>query len=70
MNIIHRFEVAGMTCKNCKAHVERGISTIDGVEDVYADLETGEVSVTGRNISFDKIKEAVEMAGYIYKGKI
>jgi copper chaperone len=70
MEMIQIFKVEGMACKNCKAHVEREISEIDGIEDVSADLITGEVSISGHNISNDKIKDAVERAGYIFKGRL
>lgn len=66
MSIVQQFKVGGMSCKNCKAHVEREISEIDGIEDVYADLITGEVSVTGTAIDEGKVKEAVEKAGYVF----
>jgi copper chaperone CopZ len=70
MKTVQLFKVEGMTCKNCKAHVERDIAQIDGIEDVYADLATGEVEITGNNISFEKIKDTVEKAGYVFKGMV
>jgi len=69
MELVQKFKVAGMTCKNCKAHVERDILEIEGIEEVYADLVSGEVEVTGHNFTIDKIKEAVEKAGYVFKGR-
>ena len=62
------FIVEGMTCKNCKAHVENGIRSILGVEEVIADNITGQVKVKGETISEEMIKAAVEKAGYRYKG--
>jgi len=66
---VKTFLVEGMSCKNCKAHVERDIMGVDGVEDVIADLSTGEVKVTGENLSEEEIRTLVEAAGYSYKGK-
>lgn len=60
--------VEGMTCRNCKAHVENGIKTIPGIEEVIADFQTGEVKVTGTDINAGLVKSAVEKAGYRYKG--
>lgn len=60
--------VGGMTCKNCKAHVENGIKGIKGVEDVTADHLTGLVSVDGDQVSDEIIKATVEKAGYVFKG--
>lgn len=62
------FIVEGMTCKNCKAHVESGIKTIRGVEEVVADHLTGQVKVKGEAVSEEMIRSAVEQAGYRYKG--
>jgi len=68
METIQKFKVEGMTCKNCKAHVERDIAAIDGVDNVEADIATGEVSVSGVTVDPVEIKNAVERAGYIFKG--
>jgi copper chaperone CopZ len=64
------FKVEGMSCKNCKAHVEREISEIDGIEEVTADLVTGEVIISGHSINEDQVKGAVEKAGYKFKGRL
>jgi uncharacterized protein len=66
---VRTFIVEGMTCKNCKSHVEKDIRNLDGVEDVIADLATGEVKVSGKTLDPDKIKLAVEHGGYNYKGE-
>jgi len=60
--------VEGMTCKNCKAHVENGIKGISGVEEVVADHITGLVTVDGDQVQDETIKMAVENAGYRFKG--
>ena len=62
------FLVEGMSCKNCKAHVESGIKTIHGVEEVVADHITGHVKVKGDHFDVEMIKSAVEKAGYRFKG--
>jgi copper chaperone CopZ len=62
------FLVEGMTCKNCKAHVENGIKTIPGIEEAVADFQTGVVKVKGSDIDANKIKTVVEKAGYRFKG--
>lgn len=68
--VVQKFKVEGMTCKNCKAHVEKDVAAVEGIDGVVADLETGEVSVTGSSVNFEKIKAAVEGGGYIFKGKL
>jgi copper chaperone CopZ len=70
MDKIQIFKVEGMSCKNCKAHVEREIMEINEIEDFNVDLATGELSVSGYNFTTDQIKNAVEKAGYIFKGAV
>lgn len=65
---IHTFLVEGMTCKNCKAHVENGIRNIPGIEEVNADHLTGQVRVQGSHVDPELIRSAVEKAGYRFKG--
>lgn len=67
---IKTFIVEGMSCKNCKTHVERGISGLKGVDNVVANLATGEVKVTGENFSNEEIRTSVEEGGYSYKGEV
>ena len=62
------FIVEGMSCKNCKAHVENGIKAIAGIDDVVADFQTGQVKVKGSGIDANLIRAAVEKAGYRFKG--
>jgi len=66
---IKTFIVEGMTCKNCKAHVEKSINEIAGVDDVIVDLANGQVRVSGDEIDNLKVKESVEELGYIFKGE-
>lgn len=65
---IKKYKVEGMTCKNCKAHVEREVNSLQGVKESIADFERGELIVTGENLNDEKIKESVEKAGYSWKG--
>ncbi|MCX6237419.1 MAG: heavy metal-associated domain-containing protein [Bacteroidia bacterium] len=66
---IKTYIVEGMTCKNCKAHVERSIKEIPGVDDVIADISNGQVRVSGDEINMLKVKQSVEESGYIFKGE-
>ena len=59
------FEVTGMTCGNCVAHVERALAGQDGVEGAAVDLASGQARVTvTRAVSTDRLVEAVAAAGY------
>ncbi|HIW91903.1 MAG TPA: cation transporter [Candidatus Corynebacterium avicola] len=60
------YTVTGMTCGHCKASVEEEISEIAGVTGVEADLDTGNVAVTGE-FTDDQVTAAVDEAGYAVK---
>lgn len=68
--MVQKFKVEGMTCKNCKAHVERDVAALEGIDGVVADVETGEVSITGSQVDAAAVQNAVESGGYIFKGKL
>jgi len=67
---IKTYIVEGMSCKNCKAHVERSINNLSGVDDVIVDLSNGQVRVSGNEIDNLKVKQSVEEMGYIFKGEV
>jgi copper chaperone CopZ len=67
---IKTFIVEGMMCNNCKAHVEKSVKEITGVEDVLVDLTNGQVRVSGAEVDNLKVKEAIDEMGYRFKGEI
>jgi len=58
------FTVDGMTCNHCAANVERAIREVQGVTDVKVDLTGKRAAVSGDDFDSEKIKDAVESAGY------
>ncbi len=59
------YTVTGMTCDHCSRSVSTEVSAVAGVTAVEVDLASGKVSITSeRPVSTDKIREAVEEAGY------
>lgn len=60
------FHVAGMTCANCVAAVERHLRTVPGVLGVGVVLETerATVKMISDKVSMPALKRAVEKAGY------
>jgi copper chaperone len=59
------YTVTGMTCGHCVSSVSAEVGTVPGVTAVDVDLATGNVTVTSeRPVSADKVREAVEEAGY------
>lgn len=61
-----RFNVTGMTCSACSAHVEKAVSKLDGVKSVAVSLLQNSMTVDydDTKASQDDIVEAVEKGGY------
>ena len=56
--------VTGMTCKHCKANVENNIKTLPYIEDVVVDLTDKSVTLTGKNIQLQEVKNLINDLGY------
>ena len=61
-----RFDVGGMTCAACQAHVEKAVCKLDGVSDVSVNLLSGSMQVTYDETALtdEDICNAVDRAGY------
>lgn len=61
-----KFEVTGMTCSACSAHVEKSVSKLQGVKNVSVSLLAGSMTVEfdEKSVSEQNIIEAVQKAGY------
>ena len=61
-----KFDVGGMTCAACQAHVDRAVSKLDGVQSVAVNLLAGSMMVDydPTQVSPDDICTAVDRAGY------
>lgn len=58
-------KIEGMMCENCVKHVTKALQGIDGVTDVKVSLENKNAIIeTSKEISDEKIKNAVDDAGY------
>lgn len=69
-NNIQAYKVEGMTCDHCKATVEKGLADLQGVSQVMADRNMGQVLIEAESVSDDQIKETIEKLGYSYRGKL
>ncbi len=60
------FEVGGMTCAACQAHVEKAVCNLEGVQDVSVNLLSGSMRVTFDEdaLSESDVCAAVDRAGY------
>ncbi len=58
-------KVSGMVCGGCENRVRNAISTIEGVESVTADHNTGKVVVSAKDeVKESEIEEKVEDIGF------
>ena len=58
------YTVEGMTCSHCVLSVREEVSEVAGVSAVDVDLDSGRLTVTGRNLDDDAVRAAVAEAGY------
>ncbi len=63
------YKVDGMACNHCKAAVETAISNIGGIKSVTADITNQTVVIEGEANEND-IRQAVENAGFKFKGRV
>ncbi|TNF65823.1 MAG: heavy metal-associated domain-containing protein [Bacteroidetes bacterium] len=64
------YRVEGMTCDHCKATVERGLMDLQGVSEVLADRNVGQVRIQAESVPDERIRETIEKLGYSYGGKL
>lgn len=58
-------KINGMMCEGCENRVKNAVGSIEGVESVVADHNTGNVTVKmDEGISEEIIKEALQDIGY------
>ena len=58
-----KYNITGMSCAACQAHVEKAVSKVHGVDSVSVSLLTNSMGVEG-SASSEAIVKAVEDAGY------
>lgn len=61
-----KFDIVGMTCASCVAHVEKSVQKLEGIEMVNVQLMTNSMTVTfdDRKVNAKSIEESVHKAGY------
>ncbi|OIP84658.1 MAG: copper-translocating P-type ATPase [Porphyromonadaceae bacterium CG2_30_38_12] len=61
-----KFDIKGMTCSACVAHVEKSVTKLNGVESVQVNLLSNNmiVSYKPENVNSSLISKAVQQAGY------
>lgn len=56
--------VKGIMCEGCENRIQNALKNMDGIETVKADHTKGTVTILGKNIDIDKIKEKIEDIGF------
>ena len=61
-----KFDIQGMTCSSCSAHVEKAVKKVDGVKSVIVNLLSNNMVVEydEKVLNSDKIIKLVVDAGY------
>lgn len=58
------YVIPGVHCAHCEAAITREVSAVAGVESVAVDLERKVVAITGEQLDDDKLRAAIDEAGY------
>jgi copper chaperone len=58
------YSVPGIHCAKCGVSIREEVSVVEGVEVVDVDLDAKVVTIRGRELSDERLREAIEEAGY------
>lgn len=60
--------IEGMSCSGCVLSVEKALGRVHGVQHVKVSFETKEATVQGHGLDVERLRLAVEDAGYDLRG--
>jgi hypothetical protein len=63
-NAATEIAVEGMTCGHCAQSVHDSLMNVEGVESAQVDVSQGKARVVGHNLDLNRLRKAVEAAGY------
>lgn len=58
------YNVPGIHCAHCGMSIREVVSEVEGVENIDVDLVAKVVTIRGRDLSDEKLRAAIEEAGY------
>lgn len=59
--MIHTYTIAGMSCDGCRAHVEKELNAIEGVQKATVDLKNAEATIEmAKHIPLETLQKALE----------
>ena len=62
--MITNIQIENLKCGGCAATIKKGISAINGVNDVAVDVENSIVTIDSENANLVEIKEKLSKLGY------
>lgn len=62
--MITNIQIENLKCGGCAATIKKGISAINGVNDVAVDVENSIVTIDSENANLVEIKEKLSNLGY------
>ena len=58
------YSVPGIHCAHCGMSIREEVSEVEGVEDIAVDIDAKVVTIRGRELSDEKLRAAIQEAGY------
>ena len=58
------YTVPAIHCAHCGMSIREEVSEVEGVEEVDVDIEAKVVTIRGRELSDEKLRAAIQEAGY------
>jgi copper chaperone len=58
------YSVPGVHCEHCRMSIREEVSEVEGVDEVDVDLDAKVVTISGRRLSDERLRAAIEEAGY------
>ncbi|HET8651794.1 MAG TPA: heavy-metal-associated domain-containing protein [Gaiellaceae bacterium] len=58
------YSVPGVHCAHCGMSIREEVSEVEGVEQVDVDLDAKVVTVRGRDLADERLRAAIQEAGY------
>lgn len=59
-----QFKVLNVKCAGCVANIDKGLTELEGVDEVSVSIESGEVTVTGDSLQRDILTAKLAQLGY------
>lgn len=58
------YDVPAIHCAHCGMSIREEVSEVEGVEEVDVDLDAKVVTIRGQELSDEKLRAAIQEAGY------